>query len=79
MPTRRREYTRFIDSSTFMVSRATVREILYSCCSPSSVSRLPGGRLGGRDGYAHRLEDALMHCYGGPAVVRVIRLFNCRR
>ncbi|VXC56727.1 exported hypothetical protein [Arthrobacter sp. 9AX] len=44
IPTRRREYTRFIDSRTFMVSRATVREIPYSCCSPSRVSRLPGGR-----------------------------------
>ena len=79
IPTRRREYTRFMDSSTFMVSRATVREILYSCCRPSSVSRLPGGKLGGRYGYAHRLENALMHGWGCPAVVRVIRLLNCRR
>jgi hypothetical protein len=27
-----------------MVSRATVRDTPYSCCSPSKVSRLPGGR-----------------------------------
>jgi hypothetical protein len=28
-----------------MVSRATVREMPYSCCSPSRVSRLPGASL----------------------------------
>lgn len=43
MPTRRRDVTRPIDSSTRIVTRATVRETANSSWMPSRVSTRPSG------------------------------------
>ena len=49
MPTRRRDATMPIDSSTRIASRATLRDTPCSALTPSRVSTWPGARLAGHD------------------------------
>ena len=73
MPTRRRDATMPIDSSTRIASRATLRDTAYSRPMPSSVSTWPGASSPDDDPAAERVEDAGVQAGGrGTAVSRSI-------